>query len=56
MQEIHSVLGWEDSLDKKMAMNSSGNALQVFFPGKSMDRGPWWVTDRGATKESDTIR
>ena len=26
----------------------------VFLPGKSMDRGAWWVTIHGVTKELDT--
>ena len=28
--------------------------IPVFLPGKSMDRGNWWVTVHGVTKDSDT--
>ena len=31
-----------------------GNALQYSCLGNSMDRGAWWATVHGVTKESDT--
>ena len=31
----------------------SGNPLQYSCLGNPMDRGAWWATVRGATKESD---
>ena len=33
----------------------NGNPLQYFCLGNPMDRGVWWVTDHGFTKELDTI-
>ena len=43
-------LGWEDLLEKEMATHSR------FLPEKEnpMDRGTWWATVPGVTKESDT--
>ena len=32
----------------------SGNPLQYACLGNSRDRGAWWVTIHGVTKESDT--
>ena len=31
-----------------------GNPLQYSCLGSSKDRGPWWATVHGVTKESDT--
>ena len=31
----------------------NGNPLQYFCPGNPMDRGAWWATVPGVTKESD---
>ena len=31
----------------------NGNSLHYSCLGNSMDRGVWWVTVRGVTKESD---
>jgi len=31
----------------------NGNPLQYSFLGNSMDRGAWWATVHGVTKESD---
>ena len=31
-----------------------GNPLQYSGPGNPMDRGAWWATVHGVTKESDT--
>ena len=50
MQELWvQSLGWEDPLEKGMATHSSMLALK-----NPMDRGPWWATAHGVTKESDT--
>jgi len=32
----------------------NGNLLQYSCLGNSMDRGAWWATVHGVTKESDT--
>ena len=32
----------------------NGNPLQYFYLGNPMDRGVWWATVHGVTKESDT--
>ena len=49
MQEtLVRTLGHEDPLDKKMATHS--NILNLENP---MDRGAWWATVHGVTKESD---
>ena len=32
-----------------------GNSLQYSRLGNPMDRGTWWATAHGVTKESDTI-
>ena len=37
-------LGWEDPLEKGMAIHSSISSLQ-----NSMDRGTWWATVHGVT-------
>ena len=34
----------------------NGNPLQYFCLGNPMDRGAWWATVQGVTKESDTTR
>ena len=41
-------LGLEDPLEKEMATHSSILALRI-----PMDRGAWWATAHGVTKESD---
>ena len=41
-------LGWEDPLEKEMAAHSKYSCL-----GNPKDRGAWWVTVHGITKESD---
>ena len=46
MQETGLVLGWEDSLEKEMVTHSS-------ILGNPIDRGAWWATDNGITKELD---
>ena len=33
----------------------NGNPLQYSCLENSMDRGPWWTTVHGVTKESDMI-
>ena len=32
----------------------NGNPLQYSCPGNPMDRGAWWATVRGVTRELDT--
>ena len=50
MQETRvRSLGWEDPLEKEMATHSS-----IFCLGNSTDRGAWWATIHGITKELDT--
>ena len=39
------TLGWEDSLEKQMATNSSILAWRI-----PMDRGAWWATVQRVTK------
>ena len=46
MQEL--PLGWEDAPGE-----GNGNPLQYSCPGNPMDRGAWWATVHGLTKESD---
>ena len=46
MQEMQESLGWEDPLDEEMATHSSYSCL-----GNPMDRGAWWATVHGVTKE-----
>ena len=47
MQEMQvQSLGQEDPLEEKMATHSS-------ILRNSMDRGAWWATVHGVTKESD---
>ena len=41
-------LGWEDPLEEEMATHSQYSCL-----ANPMDRGPWWTTVHGVTKESD---
>ena len=43
-------LGWEDPLEKGMATHSS----QYSCLENPMDRGTWWATVYGVTKELDT--
>ena len=33
----------------------SGNPLQYFCLGNPLDRGAWWATAHGVSKESDTM-
>ena len=42
-------LAWEDPLQEGMAIHSSILAERI-----PMDRGAWWATVHGVTKESDT--
>ena len=42
-------LGQEDPLEKEIA----GNPLQYSCLGNAMDKGAWWVTVHGVTKELD---
>ena len=44
-------LGWEDPLEEKTATHSSILAWE-----NPMDRGNWWATVHGVTKESDTTK
>ena len=44
-------LGWEELLEKEMATHSSILAWRI-----PMDRGAWWATVHGVTKESDTTQ
>ena len=47
---------WVQSLgqeDRSLA-EKNGNPLQYSWLGNPMDRGVWWATVRGVTKESDT--
>ena len=47
MQEKQDqALGWEDPLEKEMAIHST-------CLGNPMDRGDWQTTDHGVAKESD---
>ena len=49
MQETWVLtLGWEDPLEKEMAINSNILAWE-----NSMDRGAWQTKLHGVTKESD---
>ena len=32
----------------------NGNSFQCFCLGNPLDRGVWWTTDHGVTKELDT--
>ena len=41
-------LGWEDALEEGMATHSSNLAWRI-----PMDRGAWWATAHGVTKELD---
>ena len=50
MQEMQSQsLDLEDPLGER-----NGNPLQYSCLGNPMDRGAWWATVHGVTKESDT--
>ena len=53
MQEAQETqvrsLGWKDPLEKEMATHPSILACTI-----PMDRGAWWPTVHGVTKESDT--
>ena len=50
MQETRvQSLGQEYPLDKEMGAHSSDSCL-----GNPMDRGAWWATVHGVTKELDT--
>ena len=46
--DLGSVLGWEDSLEKE-----NGNPLQYSCLGNPIDKGTWWATASGITKELD---
>ena len=46
-------LGREDPL---VPGEENGNPLQYSCLESPMDRGPWWATVRGVTKESDANR
>ena len=47
MQEMwFQFLGQEDPLEKEMATHSS-----ILAMGNSMDRGAWWATVHGVSKE-----
>ena len=49
MQETWVLsLGWEDS-----PREGNGNPLQYSCLGNATDRGTWWATVHGVTKESD---
>ena len=47
--EVGSFPGSERSLGE-----GNGNPLQYSCLGNPMDRGDWWATAHGVTKESDT--
>ena len=50
MEEMRvQSLGWEDPLQKEMAIHSNILAWE-----NSMDRGAWQTTVHGVTEESDT--
>ena len=39
----------------KLPWRRKGNPLQYSFPGNLMNRGAWWATVHGVTKESDNL-
>ena len=41
------------SLDREDPLEKEWQPIPVFLPGKSMDKGTWWVTVHGVT-ELDT--
>ena len=47
--DVGWIPGQKDPLEKEM-----GNPLQSCCLGNPMDRGAWWATINGVTKESDT--
>ena len=46
--DLGSIPGLERSPEE-----GNGNPLQYSHPGNPMDRGAWWATVHGVTKESD---
>ena len=46
--DMGSIPGWGRSPG-----GGNGNPLQYFCLEKPMDRGAWWATVHGVTKESD---
>ena len=48
-REMGSISGSGRSL-----RGGNGNPLQYSCPGNPMDRGPWWATVHGVSKESKT--
>ena len=49
--QIHLPKFLETSLDNR---EDNGNPLQYSCLGNPMDRGAWWATVHGVTKELDT--
>ena len=47
--DVGWIPGQKDALEKEM-----GNPLRHCCLGNPMDRGAWWATIQGVTKESDT--
>ena len=45
-------LGWEDPLEKEIAISPEEGILQYSCEGNPMDGGAWWATVHGITKES----
>ena len=43
-----------DSWVRKIPWRRKWSPTPVFLPGESMDRGAWWATVHGVTKESGT--
>ena len=44
-------LGWEDPLEKGMAMATT----PLLLPGKSMDGGAWWAAVHGVAKSQTLL-
>ena len=58
MQETACNAGGAGSIPRsgKSPEEGNGNPLQHSCLGNPMDRGAWWATVHGITKESDTTQ
>ena len=54
MQEKWLVTGLIPGMGRSPEKEINGNTLQCSCLGNPMDRGAWWATVHGVTKESDT--
>ena len=53
-KNLHLKENTKSSSLERYPGEGNGNPLQYSYLGNPMDRGAWWATVHGVTKESDT--